>query len=91
VSTSPNRDVERIDNPTGRIASAFERIAVALEKIAGIEDKTKPRKPAVIERPSDEKKEQFSDRADPEWIEETERTASRFRERFDSTKAGDKT
>ena len=78
-----------------RLVHAAERIADALAKLAGLEEKKfqkaypkeKPRRPAVIERPSDEKKEQYSDRADSEWIGETEQVASRFQKRFDDSKS----
>jgi hypothetical protein len=103
VATEKRRDTvdercrEGVDVSAGDpMADALSRIADALAKLADVQEKRydkdypkeRPRLPAVIERPSDEKKEQYSDRADPEWVEETERTATRFRERFDSAKDG---
>ena len=82
------------DRAMGALAVAAERIADALAKLAGLQEKRfqkefpkeKPKRPAVIERATDEKKEQYSDHADPEWVAETEATASRFQQRFDETK-----
>jgi hypothetical protein len=84
----------------GNVVSALERIATALEVLGKAQNKlamiegvrlkhdiplAKPKRPAEFTRPTDEKKEQFSDRADSEWIDETERTASRFQQRLEDT------
>lgn len=78
---------------------ALERIADALAKRAGIEEKRfqkdfpkrKPKRPAEIMRPEDEKKEQFSDRATDQWAEETEAVVSRFQKRYDEGSKGGST
>ena len=80
-----------------RLATAFEKIAAALENRNRIEldrlgkqyPPEREKRAAEIIRPDDERRQQFSDRASPEWIEETENALpqkkSRFEEKFEST------
>ena len=84
------------DEQIERDERAMERIASALERLAKVEEKkfraehpaVRPKRPAVITRPSDDKRDQFDDRADQAWVEETERTASRFKQRYQSPEVG---
>ena len=75
-----------------RLATAFEKIATALDRLATIEhDKfvkqyppEREKRAAEISKPSDDKREQFSDKPSKEWLEETEAAVpSRFQQKFD--------
>lgn len=92
MTLSPNEET--------RLLAAVETIATALKDISltmalryGKDfPELKAKRPAEITRPDDEKKEQYSDRATPEFFEETERATgpSRFQRRLDeSAKSGD--
>jgi hypothetical protein len=81
----------------GRIASAFEKIALALadsniierEKLAREFPLEKERRAAEVIRPDEDKRAQFNDHASPEWLKETEDAAgpSRFQTRLESQKS----
>lgn len=93
MTSDPFEAIERDERAMEKLALAMNRIADAIAKIAGLQEKrfqkdfpvAKPKRPAVIERPGDEKEKQYSDRADSEWVAETEKVASRFQQRFDET------
>jgi hypothetical protein len=84
-----------------RFIVAFEKIAAALSTLATIEQKKfdklyppeAPKRDAIISRPDDDEREQFSDRPSDKWLAETEEATpegkSRFRERFETPQAGD--
>ena len=83
------KEIERDERAMERVARALERLATVEEKrFKADHPEPKRKRQAVITRPSDEKREQFSDRAEPEWIAETEETVSRFQQRFESSKIG---
>ena len=95
----PDDWIERDERAMEKTATALNRIADALAKLAGLEEKKfqkqfphlKRKRPAEITRPSDEKKEQFSDRATDEWVAETEGIVSRFQKRYDEGAKGGST
>jgi hypothetical protein len=78
----------------GRLASAFEKIAEAIADMAEFQREQfnlrfphlvkKERKKAQINRKSDEKREQYSDRGTPAWHDETQAALpeSRFAQRL---------
>lgn len=72
----------------------FERFLCSIESIArSLELRLKkefpdekPKIPAEIFRPDDDRREQFNDRPSEEWLEETEsRLPSRFQAKFDES------
>jgi len=76
-----------------RLATAFEKIAAALEARNRIEldrlaksfPPEKEKRAAEVISPDKDKREHYSDRADPEWFEATEAALpSRFQKKFDS-------
>ena len=78
-----------------RLATAFEKIAVALDERNKIEreklllmfpTKREP-KPAEVIRPDEERKKLLDDRPDADWLRDTEAALppSRFQERFDAS------
>jgi hypothetical protein len=93
----PDLDMFEIDD----VAKGLHRIADALTTLATIEqkkfDKLYPpeatKRDAIISRPDDDEREQFSDRASDKWLAETEEATpegkSRFQERFEAAQAGD--
>jgi len=78
-----------------RIATAFERIAAALEarnrieldRLAKLFPPEKEKRAAEILDPKQDKRKQYSDRADSDWFDETEAALpkSRFQEKYDQT------
>ena len=77
-----------------RLATAFERIASALETMSKIQLDTygklypeKEKRAAEIIHPDEDKRKEYSDRAEPGWFEATEAALpkSRFQERLDKT------
>jgi len=83
---------------TERFVQSIELIADALQTLAKVEaerlrkdhpDHRVP-KPAQINRASDEKREEFSDKPTDKWVAETEQALppTRFQERFNQAAAG---
>jgi hypothetical protein len=76
-----------------RLASAFEKIADALTRLATVEERKnppeRPKRAAEITRTDDDKREQYSDKASDEWLKETKEALpkSRFQERLDKQSA----
>jgi hypothetical protein len=76
-----------------RLATAFERIASALETMSKIQLDSfaklypeREKRAAVIDSPDKEKRDHFSDRAEPGWFDETEAALpSRFQKKFDAS------
>lgn len=75
-----------------RLATAFEKLATALDRLATIEhDKfvkqyppEREKRAAEVIKPDSDKREQYSDKGDPDWFNETEKAAgtpSRFEQR----------
>jgi hypothetical protein len=97
VPLFPDIDMFEIDD----VAKGLHRIADALTTLATIEQKKfdklyppeAPKRDAIISRPDDDEREQFSDRASDKWLAETEEATpegkSRFQERFEAAQAGD--
>lgn len=81
-----------------RLATAFEKIAAALEHRNRIEldrlaksfPPEKEKRAAEIIHPEQAKRDQYSDRADSEWFDETEAALpqTRFKQRFDAANKG---
>lgn len=77
-----------------RLATAFEKIAVALQERNRIEldrlaksfPPEKEKRAAEVIHPEKDKREQYSDRGSPEWFDETEKALpdSKFKLRFDA-------
>jgi hypothetical protein len=77
-----------------RLATAFEKIAVALQERNRIEldrlgklfPPEKEKRAAEVIHPEQDKREQYSDRATPEWFDQTEAALppSKFKTRFDA-------
>ena len=87
-------DCEMSEDALSKIAEALERLATIEEKKFNLEHPVKPKQEGIIEKPEDEKREQFSDRADASWFAETEAATpegkSRFLERFENPPAGNR-
>ena len=76
-----------------RLATAFEKIAAALQERNTIErdrlvklfPPEKEKRAAEVIHPEQAKRDEYSDRANPEWFDETEAALpkSRFQERLD--------
>lgn len=83
-----------------RIATAFEKIAAALEhrnrieldRLAKLFPPEKEKRAEVINTDRD-KREQYSDKGSPDWFDETEAATpqSRFQERFHTDSSANKT
>lgn len=79
-----------------RLASAFEKIAAAMEESNRIErerlthefPEKKPAKPAEVIDPNEDRKQLLSDRPTDKWLEETEEALpqSRFAKRLDEAR-----
>lgn len=76
-----------------RLASAFEKIADALTRLATVEERKFPpereKRAAEIIRPEEDKREQYSDKGTDKWFAETEKATapSRFQQRLDQQSA----